>query len=217
MNITPEEIYSSWHYEINLAKGISNVRRITNFDNARKKEAWQCFVIAANIINRNDGLIDYRILTKALAWHHKGFFHPKFLTHRSGFKIYREYLAYINEITDPVYIRNSILYSMKFVIEYCKQKEIKSFSEYLEHDKYFIPSIIKHLKSGSISYYFLACIENCNLLFKNYSEDVLYDYAKDFDKQYSLYRLRVVGTLLVEDLVNKVPAKINSVLNKKQE
>ena len=167
-------------------------------------------------MNRNSGMIDYKLFIKAIIQKYGNTASTKALTSRGSFKIYHDYVEEINKKTGPVYIRESIINSMKFIISYCTENNIKDFDGYLYENQYLIPTIIKHLKSGSVSVYFVACINNFNLLLKNYSQDVLYDYMKDFDTQYQLCRMRVVALDNVKDVLNKADKCIDKILKEKE-
>lgn len=212
--INAEQIYNLFHKETNLVKG-RPVKSVVNFENAKSASHWPFFVRCADFINRNSGQVDYKIYIRALAKYFNGWFDPKLLGSQQSIKIYKNYLNQIEDEKNPEFIKGSIISSTKFVIEYCQQHNIICLDDYLNEDNLLIPTVIKHLNAGSISFYFLACIKNFNIIFESYPSDCKKDYFPNFVEKYSLFRTRIVANPELLKISQNIGGTIEKILQKK--
>ncbi len=192
--MTSEDLYTLWHRETFKAKG-TRVRKVKNFDKAKASGNWEYFESFSLFVKRNNGSIDPELYMRAVALHFGGYFKPSLLGSQKTIKIYKNYIQEMKDnadTTSEVNIKEEILKSIKFINKFCRKRGLKSFSEYLEHDMYMIPSIIKHYNAGSISIYFLSSIDNFPIILTNYPTDVIKDYMGNFNSEFGKYRLRVM-------------------------
>jgi len=208
-----EEIYSLWHKEIFKAKG-KHVRPIKNFDKARNSGKWKYFEGFSSFLERNNGYIDPDIYMRALAEHFKDFFPPAVLGSQKSIKIYKDYQKQMEEDSNFDSIRKEIIDSIKFIVKFSRKNKLKTLSEYISHDMYLIPSILKHYDAKSISMYFIACIDNFPIMMTNYAADVVADYGKEVKEKYDLYRIRVMSSDDTKILAQKVSIVIEKYLQK---
>jgi hypothetical protein len=203
MMVTPEECYAHWHREYHRFEGI-NVRTVKNFTKAKDREYWSCFEQFAQMVNRNNGKINYRLYITALADQYGGYFHPSHLNKRRSLKIYKSYVKEKQVSNSEETIKKSIWSSLKFMINFCADEKINSFDDYVRHDMYKVPTLLKHLDAGSISPYMLACIPNFDQVFKSYPVDVVQEFGQDFVDNYSVYRHKIlhIGDNLIKILIN---------------
>jgi hypothetical protein len=204
--ITPNEIYSLFHKETNLAKGV-HVRPVKNFEHAHASKDWNYFVSCANLINRNNGHIDPYLYIKALAQYFKGWFNPSFLTSRQSISIYKDYLLTLEQDITPQLINEEISRSIKFIVKFCLENNLSEFCDYLSHDLYLIPTILKHISAGSVSFYALACINNFSILLQSYPPDTIQDYLPNYSERVNLFRSRIIYNKLnydVENIINEM-------------
>ena len=120
-NITAEMIYNECHKQMfYYSKGVYP-KTIKNFNKAKEKDTWNYYERFAKMVHDNNGQIDYKLYIKSLAEFYEGFFNPKMLTHPKGIKIYRQTVKLNNLKCDKEDIYKSVLISIKYVINYCKE------------------------------------------------------------------------------------------------
>lgn len=189
-----ETIYKIWHRETFKAKGI-NVREVKNFDNAKSKPSWDYFENFVFFMERNNGSLDLDLYMEALAEYYKGYFNPAILGTQQSIKLYKDYVKQkkINIENDKADMKVEILKSIKFIVGFCKKHGLNTFDEYISHDMYLIPSLLKHYNAGSISPFFLACIDNLNIILTNFAKDAVVEYISDFEEWYYRYRIKIRG------------------------
>ena len=215
--VTPEECYACWHREYNLYNG-KYVRPIKNFEKAKSKNYWKHFVRFAMLVNRNDGNINHQVYIKALVDQYEGYFPPEHLNTRRSLKIYRSYIKEKQKSTSNNCICNGILDSLDFILSFCVEHDIKTFNEYLQHNMYLIPSILKHLHSGSITKYFLACIPDFDEMLNSYPKDMVDEYATDIKDNYSLYRTKIlhINEDTLKNIINNHEHLFNKLIKKRK-
>jgi len=216
MNLTAEDLYQIYHKETNFAAG-RPVRQVKNFENAKKKTTWKHFELLASFVNRNCGQIDGRLYVKSLATFFEGYFDPSLFCTPKATKIYKEYITEISMEATPESIKKHLLRSIKFIVKYCRQKNIKNLCEYMNEDMYFIPTSLKHLDAGSISMYFLAAIKNLRVYIDSYPIDCKMDYLPNFDEDYSKYRMRLISVRDLKKIWDNVEEIIDDILSKEPE
>lgn len=185
-DITPEILYSTWHKEIFLFKG-TFVRAIKDFDKVRQKPEWRHFVACADIINRNDGMIDYLLFIRSLVEFCNGYVDPKLLSNRQSIRVYRNYIEKMELKNDIPQIKVNVENSIKFLVSYCVENKI-TLQQYFEKDKNLIPMFLKHINSGVISKCFVACLSDFYLIMANYPQDVINDFFIDYEESYKSFR-----------------------------
>lgn len=190
--MTAETIYKIWHKETFKAKG-TNVREVKNFDKAKSKPSWDYFENFVYFMERNNGSLDLTLYMEALANYYGGYFNPSMLGTQQSIKIYKDYIKQkkIDVENDEADIRKEILKSIKFIVGFCKERNLGSLEEYISHDMYLIPSILKHYNAGSISPFFLACIENLDIILTSYPKDAVREYVSDFRDWYVRYSIMI--------------------------
>ena len=210
--MTPEELYSLWHFETNRVKG-RIVRRVKNFEQAKKRETWKHFELLSSFVRRNHGHVDGAIYIRALAERFGGWFDPKIFCKPRATKIYKEHVEKLRVDTDPDSIREHVMHSIKFVVRFCKAKGLSDIYEYLSDDACLIPTMLKHLSAGSISMYFLASISEIRGVVAGYPQDCIDDYASTFEEDYAVHRTRLVALGRKSKEFEKLYINVENIVN----
>jgi hypothetical protein len=210
---SPEELYSLFLIEVNAIKNV-HVRRCKNFDKAKQKDDWKFFEGLAGLINRNNGQIDATLYIRGLAKYFNGWFKPEILVTRKAITIYKDYIKNIEDECDPTKIKQNIIDSIRFIIYFCKKHQINCLEDYLSHDLYLIPSVLKHLNAGSISLYFFANVPNIQIYLANYPQDTLNEYFDKYRPKFDVFRMRVVNNKELKKIMDGVSVIISAGLNK---
>ena len=191
MKITPEQIYQIWHFETFAVKG-TRVRAVQDFSKAKEKPEWQEFVKFAGFVERNES-ISPRMYIKAIAHFWNGWFPPVELNNRKCVTIYRDYVSNLQANNDPNVIFNQVLESIKFIAEWCHDRNVESFTEYLHLNKELVPPLAIHYENGSVSPYFIAMLGvTPDFIQFAYPKDLVFDYFGKLLKDYENIRARVV-------------------------
>ena len=201
--ITPEECYAYWHKEYHSFEG-KTVRAIKNFSKAKQRDYWGDFELFAQMVNRNNGKLNYKIFITALADQFGGYFHPCNLNKRRSLKIYRAYIKEKEANHSNQGIKDNIIRSLRFTIKFCIDNGIDNFYQYITHDMELIPSLLKHLNAGSTSPYFLALVPDLDMMLDSYPADVVSDFGSDLKINYSVYRTKIIHMedKLIKNLIN---------------
>lgn len=213
MPINAENLYQVFHRETNLVKGI-NVRTVQNFENIKSTKYWPFFESAANLINRNNGHIDPTLFIKSLAIYFKGWFNPEFLASRKSITIYKEYIAQQEQEMSEEFIKSEIIRSIKFIALFCIEHNLNELSDYLSHDINLIPTIMKHIVAGSISYYYLASIESLMMIIDGYPKDTKDDYLPNFEEKLNSFRSRIIFNSNLKQFTSNIECKTNELIQK---
>lgn len=203
-----EQLYQIFHKETNLVKGI-NVRLVQNFDNIKSSKYWPFFESASNLINRNNGHIDATLYIRSLAIFFKGWFNPEFLTSRKSITIYKNYLEQQEQEMSEEFIKSEIVRSVKFIAQFCIENNLNELSDYLSHDINMIPTLMKHIVAGSISYYYLACLDSLLMIIDSYPQDAKDDYLPNFEQKLNIFRSRII----YNNIQGLIPKNIENITN----
>ena len=115
-----------------------------------------------------------------MAKYYKRRYDLKILGSLAGTKIYKQYVEFINspENLSESELKERILSSLTFIVNYIKDNNIKSFKDYFTKDQSIIPVYIKHINAGSVSKIFYSCFtwENRGKLFFNTPNDIFYEF-----------------------------------------
>lgn len=213
--ITPEEIYQEWHRQtFQNSRGIYP-RTVQNFNNVQQSDKWVYFKKLADIVNNGNGIIDYKMYIKSIcdAYPSQGI-HPSILTNQKGFKIYRNFINICNTHTDLISIKKNILENINFIINYCKENKINRFTDYINDDS-LIPKLVMHFNSGNVSIYFLALIDNLELIIKEYPIDVVNDFFGDLNEFFNKikqYKIQITQDNNLRQIYNNLEKIINNKL-----
>lgn len=209
------DAYNEWRTAVLFfSKGI-RPKRSTSVD-AIKTEHKIFFEKFVQLIENNDGLIDWKLMVNSLAKFYNGWYHPKLLVSLKGMKIYKTNIKLANCSDDSSVIYSHVVESLKFVKSYCNEKNIDDFDSYLNENKTFIPTMLKHYSSGSISPYFLAMIPNIILIMNNFPKDSADEFAADFISEYSIYRSKIVRIKKLNNCINNFYQCMNAIIKKQQ-
>ena len=209
--ITPEECYQLFVTHTNLIQG-RRTRKIKNFEKARTRKEWIYYESFAQMCNRNNGMIDPETYVKILATHHKGWFTPKLLNDRKSIKIYKSYIKREQLEGSEDHIVEVIKTSLKFIVQYCKDNNIKSLDEYIMENMHTIPTLAKHLNSGKLNMYFFVYIPNIIDRLNTYPNDVRTEFFTQAEEDYNKYRMRVVG--VKQNSIQTLCSKFEVIFNK---
>jgi len=210
--MTPEEAYQLYHHYCLLEKNGSPPRGIKNFDKFNLKEDKIYFERFADSVTRSDGLMNAKVFMSALAKQYKGFFPARILISPSAMKIYRMNIQKINEENNQDSMYKSVITSCNFIVNFCVEKKISCFSDYLFYNSNIIPAIIKHAYSGEVSYLFLGCVKDFNLIKMGYPKDSM-ELISDFD--FNLYRSKIVFIKKCCVISDNMESIIDSLISKK--
>ena len=136
------------------------------------------------------------------------------LAHPKGIKIYRQTVKLKNLSINPDEIYNSSLKSIKFIIQYCKENNIKQLDHYIFEDQYLIPTIAKHYLAGSICKYCVALIPNISNIIKGFPTDVSRDYFNEFISDYNSTRTLVIDNIKLRKISDNLDNIFKKLLNK---
>lgn len=169
---TSRDLYQVYHSECLKAKTGKYPKMVQDFSKFESSDNKIYFDRFLQTLETYGDLVNPILFIRALAEYHKGFFLPKILNTMTAMRIYREFIEEFNKLEDPEDIYQRLLRDLKFVAEFCiDNKLFDGLYEYLHHNEAFIPSVIKHCNSGSVSYFFLAACSTFPLIYKNYPSD----------------------------------------------
>lgn len=215
--ITPEEIYQEFHRQTFFYSRNIYPKPIKNFSNIKSSDDWIYFQRFADKIEQNDGLVNYKMFIESLAQHYKGWFDPKILLSLKGIKIYKIYKDILNSTNDSDLIYSGITNSIKNIVMFCKDNNIKTFDEYFNHNKYTIPTLLKHLYAGSISHYTLLLIDNISDKLRTFPSDMINEYLQDFNNNKELNFSRMSKFGKIRSLYGKIEKIVDIEINKRKE
>ena len=210
-----EEIYNELHREnFHALKGFYP-RSIKNFDSILDKEKRELLMRFQQLIKKNVGLIDWKIYIKANAQYFKGRLQLKTLGSLQAGKIYKTYIEYNKTAPKtPEDIRGEIIRSLKFINIFCEENGMSLRQYFLDRENY-IPVILTHLYSGSVSPYLYALFpqEQLFLAFGDIPDDVyeeLFHCSRNELLEYNIKQKRdtILSYSVLQDLINKVERKV---------
>ena len=174
--VLPQQIYSEFHKWRTWKSQKIFPKRIVNFDkifekNPEAKTACEKF---AQFINRNNGMIDYKIFIKACILNNdNNYVNINIINNKKSIGIYKKYIKRIRESDDE--LEQRFLDSLTFVIKYCVEFNI-TFDEYCSEGAYGYPTLLKHYNAGSIDVVFLIAIPGFIYILEQYQEDIIHDF-----------------------------------------
>lgn len=183
-----EEAYQTYLTECLKVKNGSAPRRVKDFSKFNSSDAKPFFERLMQMKGRSGDMFNVTVFMRALAVHYGGFFPAKALVSQTAMKLYREYIAEFNNMTEPEDIRARLVEDCRFVSRFCVENGLNDVIEYFHHNEMIVPSPVKHAYSGMISYYFLACCDTFPVISKCYPQDAM-DMIRSFD--YRVVRIKV--------------------------
>ncbi len=154
---TPEEsCWLYWKYYQKESKGIY-IRRFKNFDKHREDATkWVCFE-KLSIVAR-DYKINLHEYIPMVAKKFKGkYFHPKQLLNPSNLEMWSHRHKKAEALTNSNKVVEKTISSMKFIVKFCKENELKNLQEYLE-ESIKAEVLGLHIASSRLSKYFLSLL-----------------------------------------------------------
>lgn len=191
--VEPEEIFQEWYNLHILYKKNVIPRKIKNWDNIKTKDTWSYFSRLAEIINNNNGMIDYKLYILELMKYFKGQCNPKIFCTLKGIKLYKMLISKYNTTSEPSEIYEGILKSIRFIIQYCKTNNIKTFEDYLYYNQYIIPIILIHVNAGSITYNFLTIIKDIKHILNSFPQDSVDQFLSSFLDNFDKIRQKTIS------------------------
>lgn len=191
--LTVEEIYQYYHTSFIISKTGHPGRPITNWDKIRRtSESFSYIEMFTKIVNESNGEIDYKKYIDALFDFAKSsgtnWVNPKMFTSQKGIAIYNSYLQKLKDQNDPNYIKDRIIHSVQNVVRFCVKNNINSFENYIQHNAFLYPTLLRHLDEGFIKREFFIMIPNLKSVILSYAEDVSYDFFKNNDEDFNVSR-----------------------------
>lgn len=211
---TPEHIYQEFHKQTFFYSKGFYPKAVKNFSVAKESDDWIYFQRFADKIDQTDGLINYKLFVESLAHHYTGWFTPNILLSLKGIKIYKTYKSILNTTNDSDLIYSGIGRSIKEIVEFCKENNIKSFDEYFDHNRYAIPTVLKHIYSGTMSHYTVLLINKYEDRLRGFPVDMLNEYAEDFNMNKEVNNSKLIKIARCRKLSGKVEKIINNEINK---
>jgi len=181
-NVSARNAYAEFHRASMIISKNVIPRSIQNWDKIENRETWHIFEKIADIANSSCDQISLRQYFMALAKVFNGNIPLSIIGNLKSMKIYREYVDLVDSTTDLDIVETCVDTSIKFVMTYCKSKNITNFDEYL-YDSNIVPIIGKHFSSGAISKYFLSMIPNIRFIVSEYPNDIRNEYFKTFNAE----------------------------------
>ena len=157
MKYTSEEVcWLYWKYYQKESKGIF-IRRFKNFDKHKEDvNKWVCYEKLSIIAN--DYNINLNEYIPMIAKKFSGkFFHPKQLINPSNLEMWQHRNKKGEELNNSQKIVDKTLKSMKFIVKFCKDNDLRNLQEYIEESiKGEVLGL--HIATGRLSKYFLSLI-----------------------------------------------------------
>lgn len=176
VEILSKEIYQYYHRLSIYHKTGKFPRLIKNWDKPKTSSIWPYIERFANIVERSNGMINYKLFIQALFEFSNGqWFNPKLLVSPKGITIYNHYIKTINDESDPALVKKGINKSIKYIVEFCKKNNLESFEDYFYKNVNIYPPILLHYKAGSISKAFFTLIPNIDKKLANFPPDLIAD------------------------------------------
>ena len=188
------------------------VKSLENISNQEQLVHFEKFKV---MVESNAGMIDWRLYIKSLAIHYKGWFKPSKLNSLKAIKIYKTYVILENENKSGNIIYRNVLDSIKFIVNYCKENNIKNFDDYINDNITIIPTILKHHKAGSISSNFLSIIPNIKIILNSFPKDCVDQFCKPFFMEYESIRMRTIKIEQIRKIDNCLDKIIDNLIVKK--
>lgn len=217
-----EEIFNIWRREGIMAKNPSVpwVKDTSNFDNAKSKQSWKHFEMFASIMNRNSGLIDCERYIRFLSRQMKGLFNPVDLCSRKSIALYKKMLEAEKMESSPDMIEAKLRKSIVFIVNFCVERKLKSFEEYLMDDMEMIPSVFKHVSSGQVFFEVFACINEILKYTNRIPNDVLNEYfisREQFFHDNNRDRMRINNNERLKKLAQNFVKIVNGLILKSEQ
>lgn len=207
--MTAEQLYNLYHQLVFKAEKGIIPRPVKDFTKAKARIDWIYFEKLSSMIERTNGHINPELLIQSLVEFFKGRFPAKMLIHPKGLKIYKAYRQEQDSLNDSNLIREKVLKSLQFVVNFMKNNNIKTLDEYLTLNSIMIPDIAIHLCSGQISKHFFAIIPNIEQYVNKFSPDIKAEYFSNIEEW--LPRMRMfVGR---DDKLRKLSANLQKVIH----
>jgi len=169
-------IYEYYHKKYMMHRCNTYVKKIVNWDNIELKPDWIYFKRLANIVNKSSGQINYKLYIDSLFDYFDGKFSTKLIGSQKSLGIYKQYINELNEFSDETKVYNNIIHSIKFIVKYCKEHNIKSFDDYFYLNNSTFPTIVLQYNSGVINAALFCLIPNIILRLQSFPGDVVKDY-----------------------------------------
>lgn len=196
--LSTEDVINMWHGEIfKHSKGVYPRRLV---DYSKYQDNLKYFESFRNFVGRNE-TINARQYVKALTEAFNGWFHPKELSARSSISIYSRYIKNVDDATPTA---EQIKSSVRFVIDFCKERGLSGWDDYIIHNNDTFPSILKHLNNKSVSYFLLAYDPTIEMVFGSYPIDVVMDFTPDWKQKIMEAKRKVFGDVELRKLSDKL-------------
>ena len=188
---TYEQVVQEFHKQTLYHKTGSYPRPIKDFNKTKynkNKEIFEKFILT---VKRNQGHIDWKLMIEALADFFKGYFNPSFLSNQKGIRIYKNYILEKSKVKNEN-IQLEVKRSIKNIVQYMNENNIKDIEDYLTEGQYLLPTIGKHLSGGTISPYFLVMVPDIKSIINALPPDMKSEYFTEFLENYDLYRAKLI-------------------------
>ena len=216
MNYSFEDVVNIYVSEMNKFRGITFTRRIKNYEKYEKDRDH--FESLANKINNLNGLVDLRLLCRALTKSYNGYYQPSELCSLRAFRIYREYVAANNvNDTDESLYELKIKDSLKFLLDYMFRNSICSLEDYFNINRDTTPIFVKHIYSGSLDYSFVACFDDIIGIISMYPKDIVTEFLPNFQHKYITTRAKLLKNEKLKKFSENIKSIILDLLEKKVE
>lgn len=213
---TIEEIYNYYHQTTMFEMKGFYPRSIKNFEKILTESNKELLIKFQNFIIKNGSIINWKIYVLSLAKYYKNRYDLKLLGSLAATKIYKQYVEFINspENLTESELKERILNSLLFIVNYIKDNDIKSFKDYFTIDSNIIPIYIKHINSGSVSKIFYSCFtwENRIKIFFNTPDDIFYEFfnisKNEFIESLEQQRKIILKYKSILEIIKKLENKI---------
>lgn len=200
MNIpTYEQVVQEFHRQTFYYKNGSYPRPIVNFETTKYNKNKHLFEKFIKSVERNYGHINWSLMIESLGDFFKGYFNPMFLSNAKGIKIYKNYIRE-RQTVKTENIEKEVKRSIKNVLSFIAQDELRDVDEYLTQGQYLLPTIAKHLSGGTISPYFLVMVPDIKSIINSFGKDMKDEYFADFLENYDIFRAKAIKTPSLRNL-----------------
>jgi len=209
--VTPEMVFSEWRRQTFLKEKNFCPKAVRDFAKQKEKPEWAYFERFAKMVNNNAGNIDYKVFIAAQVDFYGGWFNPVNLGSLKSIKLYNNYVSILNATDTVVAIEKGIVASVKTVGVYMRDRDIKTFDEYLFEGKAIIPTMAKQLKAGTVTKFFVSIVPNVVDIIKSYPPDVTATYFHSFLEEVDMLRAKSLTSPKVRQLFDVLPQVVEKI------
>jgi len=140
----------------------------------------------------------------------------RFYTTPKAVKMYGTYtIQRDNEDPDSEYQIKFITDSLMYVFTFCKQNNICTSQQYMDHMTNDIHTFIMHIRERQVSFYTLFGFDKFSSILSSYPQSqIQFTLGKNFENNLALYKTRYYNSRKAKTVIQSGLAKIDKLLHK---